>query len=64
MAGTSGPSLAPFICIGNGGVINSSLVSGPGDQKGGLSGLQGESLLHFRCKAYRDSYSRARKGPM
>lgn len=39
------PSLAPFICIGNGHVINSSLVSGPGDQKDGLHGRMGKSLL-------------------
>ena len=42
------PQSSSFICIGNGHVINSSLVSGPGDQKDRLSGPEGKSLLHVK----------------
>lgn len=49
----------PFICIGNGCVISSSLVLSPGDQKGRLSGLNGKNLSYFGGKRYQDSYSTA-----
>lgn len=47
---------APFICIDNGPVSNSSLVSSPGDRKGRLGGLRGKNLSCFSAKSYQDSF--------